>query len=146
MNYVQSTFATQINVYMHAVSFHTFIEIQHKGTAPTQFGAPDNIEARETPARMPKRPRACVRAAGREVSQHEMEQPVTRPSLFYQARLKETFPGGYTTDKEEFKKWLKELGPSPSAPGSIKAVRWKTSDVLRSLSPHAHNPSRRVSL
>lgn len=45
--------------------------------------------------------------------------PVASPQ---QARLKENFPGGYTTSRDEFKKWLKDLGPSPSAPGSIKAV------------------------
>lgn len=43
----RSLSSIQINVYMHAVSFHTFIDIQHKGTAPTQFGPPDNIEVRK---------------------------------------------------------------------------------------------------
>lgn len=120
---------------MHAVSFHTYIDIQHKGTAPTQFGPPDNIEARQL-IRV-RRLRLCHALACTDSAEtgvpcayaEEHSLPNTP-----QARLKETFPGGFTTDREEFKKWLKDLGPSPSAPGSIKRVR---NEKLPSRSRHS---------
>ncbi len=36
----------QIEIYLHAVTFHAYVKVEHGGTAPSSLGPPDNVLAR----------------------------------------------------------------------------------------------------